>query len=70
MTREQYWGPDLLKRAGVYLRSNDGLVELVMSAGDLSIPTGRWSSVVYSEELDGPVMNKDTAVAEFPEYFV
>lgn len=70
MNREQYWGPDVLNGAGVYLRYNNSLVELVISAGELSIPTGRWSSIIYSEELDGEVMGREEAIEKYPEYFV
>ncbi|MHB8098065.1 MAG: hypothetical protein ACYDD5_00565 [Sulfuricurvum sp.] len=70
MNREQYWGSDVLNGAGVYLLYDKGLVELAILAGELVIPTGRWSSVVYSTELDGEVMGREEAIERYPEYFV
>lgn len=53
-----------------YLLYNGKLVELVKWRGELHIPTGEYTTVVYAEHLDGPAYSKADAIALYPEEFV
>lgn len=53
-----------------YLMYNEKLVELVQWRGELHIPTGEYTTIIYAEHLDGPVYSKADAEKLYPEYFV
>jgi len=53
-----------------YLLRGDKLVELVKWRGELHVPTGEYSTIIYAEHLDGPTMSKADAEKIYPEYFV